>query len=264
MEMLILIAIAVILAVANYFLSSAILLWVCKIFKVEKATFRSSLLIILLLIVLGLLAGLLIMLLVSIIGIQIIGQLLSLIAGLVIFHFLLKKFYQTKFWKNVAIYVVLDIFIAIFSLAMIIPIRYFVVQPFYNVGEAMLPTFVDHDYLLIKMYDKNFQRGDVVIFRYPKDLSQYFIKRIVGLPGEKVSFADGRILINGQVLDESQYLGTNITTPSLEAPEYILAAGEYFVLGDNRSASLDSRRFGPISKSLIIGKYWFTGLKSAR
>ncbi len=261
MEILFLIAIGIILLVANFLLSSAALLWVCRIFKVEKATFRSSLLIILLLIVLGLVAGLLIMLLVSLVGIQIIGQLLSLIAGLVIFHFLLNKFYQTKFWKNVAIYVVLDIFIAIFSLAMIIPIRYFVIQPFYNVGEAMLPTFADHDYLLIKMYDKNFQRGDVVIFRYPKDLSQYFIKRIVGLPGEKVSCANNKILINGQILDESKYLGNVVTTPCLDAPEYTLAAGEYYVIGDNREASLDSRRFGPISKDLIIGKYWFALLK---
>jgi signal peptidase I len=262
MDLFILIVIGIILIIASYFISSAVLLWVCKIFKIEQASFKSSLLIGLLIIALGLLAGLLNILLAFLTGLDALIQILALFEGIIIFHFVLQKFYQTKFGKNLAIYIVSGIFIVIFSLVITIPIRYLVIQPFYNVGAGMSPTFTDHDYILIKMYDKNYQREDIVIFRYPKDPGQYFIKRIIGLPGEKVSFSDGNVLINGQALDESEYLGKNIKTESLGINEFILADGQYFVLGDNREASLDSRKFGPISKSSIIGKYWLTLVKN--
>ncbi|MBI5254729.1 signal peptidase I, partial [Candidatus Falkowbacteria bacterium] len=74
------------------------------------------------------------------------------------------------------------------SLAIIIPVRYFLIQPFYVKGASMEPNFFDHEYLIINEIGYRFdapQRGDIVVFKYPKDQSQYFIKRIVGLPGEK-------------------------------------------------------------------------------
>ena len=262
MNLFILIIIGIAVLILLFLVNSALLSFVCKIFKVTSANFKTSLLISLLEVVIGLVVGLIVAIFANIIGLQLLGQLLMIIAEVVIFHFLLNRFYKTKFLKNLGIFVVLQIFIVIFSLALIIPIRYLVFQPFYIKGAAMEPTFQDHDYILIKMYDKSYQRGDILVFRYPKDLSQYFIKRIVGLPGEKVSFAGGKVLINGKVLDESSYLAKGEQTEAIGTQEFTLGSDEYFVLGDNRTASLDSRRFGPISKNLIIGKYWFMGFKA--
>jgi len=262
MEIILLIIIGILGIILSFFLSSVLLLWSCRIFKVAKANLKNSFLIMLLVIVLGVLASLVLVLLANIIKIEIISQLLDLVAGFLIFHFLLQKFYQTKLGKNIGIYIVLNIFVVIISLAIVIPIRYLVIQPFYMTGTSMMPTFQNRDYLLLKMFEKSYQRGDVVVFRYPKDLSQYFIKRIVGMPGEKVSFANGKVLINGQALDESKYLASGVTTESAVTSEFILGSDQYFVLGDKRDASLDSRQFGPIGKNLIVGKYWFTGLKA--
>jgi len=158
--------------------------------------------------------------------------------------------------------------VVIISLAIIIPVRYFLIQPFYVKGASMEPSFYDHEYLIINEIAYRLGeplRGDVVVFRYPKDPSQYFIKRIVGLPGEKIRFKDGEIVIyndtqpNGVILKEDHYLFEQTATSGLGKSEYILEEDEYFVLGDNRESSLDSRRFGPVPRRLIIGKAWIRG-----
>ncbi len=158
--------------------------------------------------------------------------------------------------------------VVIISLAIIIPVRYFLIQPFYVKGASMEPSFHDHEYLIINEIVYRFnepERGDIVVFRYPKDPSQYFIKRIVGLPDEKVKIKEGDIFIyndqfpNGVPLDEDIYLFEDMETPHLGKTEFILEDNEYFVLGDNREASLDSRRFGPVPRRLIIGKAWIRG-----
>jgi signal peptidase I len=151
------------------------------------------------------------------------------------------------------------------SLAIIIPVRYFLVQPFYVKGASMEPSFWDHEYLIIDELSYRFkqpQRGDIVVFRYPADPKQFFIKRIIGLPGETVEVAGGQIKIyndkhpNGSVLDEKMYLDQDYTAMTRTAT---LKNDEYFVLGDNRIASLDSRLFGPIKRELIVGKVWLRG-----
>ncbi len=158
------------------------------------------------------------------------------------------------------------------SLAIIIPVRYFLIQPFYVKGASMEPSFYDHEYLIIDEISYRFgapQRGDIVVFKYPKDPSQYFIKRIVGLPGEKIEIADGRVYVYAAVdakvkkmLDESWYLDVEVKTTNSKA--WVLGLDEYYVLGDNREYSLDSRGFGPVYRDLIVGKVWLRGWPVSR
>ncbi|HNP74811.1 MAG TPA: signal peptidase I [bacterium] len=153
--------------------------------------------------------------------------------------------------------------VTIISLAIILPIRYFLIQPFYVKGASMEPNFYDHEYLIIDEISYRFSdpgRGDIVVFKYPKDPSQYFIKRVVGLPGEKIEIKEGLVFIDGQTLRED-YLTDDILTqlPLGGYGEVVLAEGEYFLLGDNRSQSLDSRTFGPVARDFIIGRTWLRG-----
>jgi len=153
--------------------------------------------------------------------------------------------------------------IVIISLAIIIPIRYFLIQPFFVRGASMDPNFLDGDYLIIDEISYRFsepERGDVIIFHYPLDPSQFFIKRIVGLPGETVKIEDGKTFIYSEntpderiVLDESAYLEDAYTPGNLEIS---LGKDEYFVLGDNRNASSDSRKWGALGKQYITGRVW--------
>lgn len=191
-----------------------------------------------------------------------IGQVILLF---LIFHFLAKKYYLTGLVRNIALYIVfaiLEIILTVvISLLIVLPIRFFITEPFYVKGAAMEPNLVDLDYILLNKMDKNYQRGEVVVFRYPKDERQYFIKRIIGLPNEKVIIKEGKVYIvtlqnpEGYLLAEPYLLADNLT-PDLGQAEFILGPEEYFVLGDSRQASLDSRKFGPVKKDLIIGKYW--------
>ena len=116
------------------------------------------------------------------------------------------------------------------AVLIVVPIRLWIAQPFIVSGASMEPTFQNGDYLIVDELSYNFeqpQKNDVVIFRYPLDPSKYFIKRIEGLPGEKIK-------TNGR--------------------EITLKTGEYFVMGDNRGASSDSRVWGPLKENFIVGR----------
>jgi len=126
----------------------------------------------------------------------------------------------------------------------------------------MEPTFQNSDYLIIDEISYRFrepERGEVVVFKYPKNPSQRFIKRIIGLPGETVEIADGKVIIikddKTQILDESSYLPESLKTPG--NLQTALAENEYFVLGDNRRLSADSRSWGPLFRENIIGRVFF-------
>lgn len=151
------------------------------------------------------------------------------------------------------------------SLAIIIPVRWFLIQPFYVQGASMEPNFFDHEYLIVDELSYRFRpsaRGEVVVFQYPNDPKQYFIKRVIGLPGETIEIMNGKVKIyndkypNGTVLDETAYLDQDFTASSQTVT---LKAGEYFLLGDNRASSLDSRFFGPVKTSHIVGRVWVRG-----
>lgn len=159
--------------------------------------------------------------------------------------------------------------IVLIALAIIIPIRYFVFQPFIVSGSSMEPNFMNNQYLIIdelSMYFSDPKRGEVVVMRYPKDHKQYFIKRVVGLPLEKVEISDnGKVIIineqnpNGFTLDEPYLPNQNLTNPHDKAvvggnKTLTLGLNEYFMMGDNRVASSDSRDWGALKRSEMVGK----------
>jgi signal peptidase I len=119
-------------------------------------------------------------------------------------------------------------------------------------GHAMEPAFPDGERVPVTSVIDSLNRGDVVTFRYPVDESKHFMKRIIGLPGEQVEAKDGVITINGQQLDESYVVEANRSHDTW-GPQTI-PADEYFMLGDNRRNSSDSRYWGTVRRSLITGK----------
>jgi signal peptidase I len=150
--------------------------------------------------------------------------------------------------------------IVIISLAIIVPLRYFVVQPFFVKGASMEPNFEDGEYLVVDEISYRFKepvRGDVIVFKYPKDPSQYYIKRIIGLPEEDIRISNQNVFvidgdnlteIEEDYLPEKVFLGNN--------GDIHLGENEYFVMGDNRRMSYDSRQWGSLDKNNIIGKVW--------
>lgn len=147
---------------------------------------------------------------------------------------------------------------ALIAALIIIPIRTFVAQPFVVSGNSMYPTFHNGEYLIvdeISKYIGEYNRGDVVIIRYPNDPSKYFIKRIIGLPSETVSVANGVVTISGPthkapfVLDEKY-----VKNMKYDNSSRALSGEEYFVMGDNRAQSSDSRVWGPVPARLMDGK----------
>lgn len=152
--------------------------------------------------------------------------------------------------------------IAIIAAAIVLPIRYFLFQPFIVKGESMIPNLQQGNYLIIDEISHKIgelKRGDIVVFRYPLNTKQRFIKRIIGLPGETVKVKDGKIAIskNGEnlVLDEIKYLPNVLSTEG--NVETALGEDQYFVLGDNRQFSFDSRMWGILPEKDIIGRAVF-------
>lgn len=145
---------------------------------------------------------------------------------------------------------------AILAIVIVVPIRLFIAQPFIVNGESMATTFTTSDYLIIDQISYRFndpERGDVIVFRFPEDPSKFFIKRIIGLPGETVEIVGNDIYIEKQGGREKlnePYVTMNIETFS----RTVLGDTEYFTMGDNRLASLDSRSWGPLDRRFIIGR----------
>jgi len=148
--------------------------------------------------------------------------------------------------------------IVLIALVIVIPIRYFLFQPFIVKGQSMEPNFENSNYLIVDELSYRFrdpQRGEVVVFRYPKNISQRFIKRIIGLPGEKIEIEAGVVMMNGKILDESKYLPSGVQTTG--NTQISLDENEYFVLGDNRISSFDSRQWGVLPRKNIVGRVYF-------
>jgi signal peptidase I len=137
----------------------------------------------------------------------------------------------------------------------------FLYQPVRVEGTSMLPVLEDQDRLFINKIAYRvgeIHQGDVVVFEYPRDHSKSYIKRVIALPGDKLRIEHGQVFVNGVRLPEP-YVPARFTDDRSE-PEMVLPPNEYFVMGDHRSISSDSREFGPVERNLIYGKavfvYW--------
>tara|TARA_B100000745_G_scaffold274714_1_gene203813 strand:+ start:25787 stop:26443 length:657 start_codon:yes stop_codon:yes gene_type:complete len=151
----------------------------------------------------------------------------------------------------------LKVFLITVSIALVI--RIFIAQPFVVNGESMVPTFENGDYLIVDELSYHLRepvRGEVVVFRFPQNPSKFFIKRIVGLPGETLEIKNNSVFITRN--DVRVELNENFLEPYSTRDRIItLDEGEYFVMGDNREQSSDSRTWGPVTKDLLIGRAFF-------
>lgn len=148
---------------------------------------------------------------------------------------------------------------SLIAIIIVIPMRLWIAQPFIVSGASMADTFHTNEYLIVDQLTYHLEnpvRGDVVIFRYPRDPSKYFIKRIIGIPGDTITI-DGNVVTitneanpNGVVLDEPYVRSMKQNTYLTE----ILGDGEYFVMGDNRDQSSDSRMWGILQEDKIVGR----------
>jgi signal peptidase I len=149
----------------------------------------------------------------------------------------------------------------IISLAISCFIIVFLYQPVKVEGTSMMPSLEDQERIFVNKFVyrlEPIQRGDVVVFRYPHDPSKSFIKRVIGLAGDRISINAGRVFVNGRPLEE-EYV-PSAYEDERSYPEIVVPPDSYFVLGDHRSLSNDSRDFGPVDQSFIYGKavfgYW--------
>lgn len=158
---------------------------------------------------------------------------------------------QSSFWKEL-------VKLVIIAVVIVIPFRLFVAQPFVVDGASMDPTFEDGQYLIVDELTYQFnepERGSVLIFRYPKDPKKYFIKRVIGLPGETVRLEEGKItIINSEKPEGFSWTEPYVTYHRPDNATFVLGEKEYFVMGDNRAGSADSRIWGPVPESNIIGR----------
>lgn len=141
-------------------------------------------------------------------------------------------------------------------------IYWLVAQPHKVSGRSMFPNFHDGDYIITDKISYRLsdpKRGDIVVFKNPKDEAQDFIKRILGVPGDRIKVQNGKIVLNGQELNEPYLVG--VTTPSgaflQEGVEITVTPDHYITIGDNRPASSDSREWGFVTRDELIGKVFF-------
>jgi signal peptidase I len=149
----------------------------------------------------------------------------------------------------------------VISLAIAAFVIIFIYQPVKVEGTSMMPSLDDQERIFVNKFVyrlEPIERGDIVVFRYPRDTSKSFIKRVVGVAGDKIRIDGGQVYVNGGALDEDYV--PPMYTDSRSYPETVVPADSYFVLGDHRSMSNDSRDFGPVNQSYIYGKavfgYW--------
>ena len=152
--------------------------------------------------------------------------------------------------------------IVLIAVLVVFGVRSFLIQPFLVSGASMEPNFHGGDYILINELSYRFrapERGEVVVFRYPGDEKTFFIKRIIGLPGERVVITDGKLYIYNKDHQEGMQVNEDYLPKDLRTigeKDVTLTNDEFFVMGDNRDASYDSRQWGPLKKTELVGSVW--------
>ena len=149
----------------------------------------------------------------------------------------------------------------IVSLAISAFIIVFIYQPVKVEGTSMMPSLDDQERIFVNKFVyrlEPIERGDVVVFRYPRDPSKSYIKRVIGMAGDRIRIDGGQVYVNGQAVDEDYV--PPAYTDARSYPDQVVPPNCFFVLGDHRSMSSDSREFGPVNQSYIYGKavfgYW--------
>jgi signal peptidase I len=147
------------------------------------------------------------------------------------------------------------------SLAISAFIIIFLYQPVKVEGVSMMPGLEDQERIFVNKFVYRWepiQRGDIIVFRYPRDTSKSYIKRVIGVAGDRVRIVNGQVYVNGEALDED-YVPSDYSD-GRSYPELVVPRNSYFVLGDHRTMSSDSREFGPVNDRYIYGKavfgYW--------
>ena len=147
---------------------------------------------------------------------------------------------------------------ALLAAVIVVPVRLFVAEPFIVSGASMVPTFENGQYLIVDEFTYHFsapQRGEVIVFRYPRDPSEYFIKRIIGLPGDTVEITAQGLSVEEQGGATLNFPEPYVVNQGNGAPQnYTVPSGDYFVMGDNRPESSDSRSWGYVPRANIIGR----------
>ncbi|MBI2514811.1 signal peptidase I [Candidatus Wolfebacteria bacterium] len=226
-------------------LAISILLWALalllssRLFKLENPTYKKSAKIIFLTLIANVIIGI---------------PLGIIIKGLVFFafYYFLKRYYEVRWLKSLGVYTTHVVIAVLLSLPFLFPL--YSVSPWQVMGEAMLTVYNNGDSVLIYKLAEDFSRGDIIVFRSPNNEKEFFIKRVIGLPGEEIKISGGEVIIDGKILRES-YLPAEAETPGYYNAK--LEKDEYFVLGDNRLQSRDSRSFGSIKQSFIKGKVFY-------
>jgi len=164
--------------------------------------------------------------------------------------------------KRLASFILEILQLVVFAISIFLFLYLLILQPHKIKGSSMEPNFQDAEYLLTDKISYRFnnpQRGDVIVFKAPPDFSDEFIKRIIALPGEKITLKNGFVYINGNRLEEDYLPSETHTNPSsflTEGKTVQVPENSYLVFGDNRDHSYDSRSFGPINFDKITGKAW--------
>ncbi len=172
---------------------------------------------------------------------------------------------STKWYATKVFFIELTKIVAL-TLIVIFAVRHFLFKPFVVKGASMEPNFFEREYLIIDELSYRFvepKRGEVIVFRQEDDRREFFLKRVIGLPGEKIKVQGGKVVVynidnpQGIVVMENGYLPDS----SYTSGEMVLTLSEdeYYVLGDNRNVSLDSRKFGSVNRKMIVGRAWLRG-----
>ncbi len=170
----------------------------------------------------------------------------------------------------VLVYIAEFVKIFIIAAAIILPVRLFLIQPYYVKGSSMEPNFHENEYLIVDKITVNFEklkRGEVIVFRFPKAEQKFLIKRVIGLPGEKVEACGNTVRVWNKDYPDGITLSENLYNPRQFSGQMFqrcvkeqVGEHEYFVLGDNRPASYDSSIFGTIPDDHLVGRVIFRGL----
>jgi signal peptidase I len=161
-----------------------------------------------------------------------------------------KKQKEKSFWRELLEF-------ALIAVLIVVPFRIFIAQPYIVNGASMSPTFETDNYLIVDQLSYRFTtpaRGSVIIFKYPLNTSWYFIKRVIGLPGETVTIKNGVVTITKTDGTKLTLNEPYVKFPKIENYTKTLGSDEYFVMGDNRLGSADSRIWGPLPAKDIVGR----------